>query len=153
MNGPYHAIMTALTPADFQGGSPFATLFGTNENTDLATGIGGLDGLGPGGGGGTPAPQSSGLVAHAAALLSASAAAVGVEPLRRATASPFDNLVGVMKGGPAVGGMGGMGGVDPYGANSGLVGGVRNNMMQSPGVVGSPYYYTPTGQSRYGKSQ
>ncbi len=71
-----------------------------------------------------------------------------VEPLRQATASPFDNLVGVMSGG----GGGGGAGVGPGGGGAG-VGVVPSSAMG--GVVGGGYYGGGSGgagQSYYGKS-
>ncbi len=67
----------------------------------------------------TPAPQTLGLQQPPQAMV-----APGLEPLRQATSSPFDSLVGVMSGGGLAGGTG--------------VGGM-------PGVA--PHYYSPAGQS------
>lgn len=59
-----------------------------------------------------------------------------VEQLRRATASPFDNLVGVMSNG-----QGGGGGVGLGGGSMGGPGGPGMN----PRGMGMPFYDTPTG--------
>jgi hypothetical protein len=73
VNGPYHAIMSALTPSDYDGSSPFANI---------------LDQLGIDTGNVPPA---------------APGATPRTLMLRQATASPFDNLLDVMSAGGSPG--------------------------------------------------
>ena len=117
VNGPYHAIMTAITPKDYSGGSPFATLF--NPLTDsIGFGSGGVDGPN------TPAPPQKLIGEPVAQALREQQQQ---QPLMMGTQSPFDNLVGVLGTG---------------GSNLDPSGGIP---MQGP-PVGSMPYYTPTGK-------
>ncbi|TRY73432.1 hypothetical protein TCAL_01516 [Tigriopus californicus] len=117
VNGPYHAIMSAITPPDFSGDSPFSSLFGNGEISGPLDPTNMI----------TRSPQTAQLI---------QAVQPAVEQLRRATASPFDNLVGVMSNGQGGGG----GGVGLGGGSMGGPGGPGMN----PRGMGMPYYGTPT---------
>lgn len=129
VNGPYHAIMTAITPPDYTGGSPFSTIF--NPITDqFNQAMGTLSGGGPGG---TPGPQTGGLVAAGAAALVQNGPSL-VAPLRQAvTSGPFDSVVSAMNTG-----MGGVGQPQPISPQYGAP-------AQMPPVAGMPYFNSPSG--------